>query len=295
MFRDLGYYWLRLGIYIALAISLATVFNDLDKSNGSIQDRGSLLMFVFSFLTFMTIGGFPSYVEDMKVFERERLNGHYGVTAYVIGNTLSAIPYLLMISLIPGAIAYYPPGLQKGFEHFIYFICALFSCLMLVESLMMIVASIVPDFLMGIITGAGIQGIMMLAGGFFRLPNDLPNPFWRYPMFYISFHRYAFQGSYKNEFEGLKFERDEIGGSLNYISGEEILRNKFHVDMSYSKWVDLGVLLGMIVLYRVVFLIIIKTTEKLKPIVMSFMSVSPRQTRQILENPTATPLHVEVV
>ncbi|KAL5054548.1 hypothetical protein RYX36_035230 [Vicia faba] len=293
MFRDLGYYWLRLGIYIALAISLATVFNDLDKSYGSIQDRGSFLMFVFSFLTFMTIGGFPSYVEDMKVFERERLNGHYGVSAYVIGNTVSSLPYLLMVSLIPGAIAYYPSGLQKGYEHFLYFICALFSCLMLVESLMMIVASIVPHFLMGIITGAGIQGIMMLAGGFFRLPNDLPNPFWRYPMFYIAFHRYAFQGSYKNEFKGLKFDRDD--GSLNYISGDEILTSKWHVDMSYSKWVDLGVLLAMIVLYRLLFLIIIKTTEKLKPFVLSLMLVSPRKNIQVLENTRATPLHVEIV
>ncbi|XP_045819245.1 ABC transporter G family member 1-like [Trifolium pratense] len=293
MFRDLGYYWLRLGIYIALCISSATIFNGLDKSYGSIQDRSSFLMFVFSFLTFMTIGGFPSYVEDMKVFERERLNGHYGVTAYVIGNTFSSIPYLLMISLIPGAIAYFPPGLQNGFEHFLYFFCALFCCLMLVESLMMIVASIVPDFLMGIITGAGIQGMMMLAGGFFRLPNDLPKPFWRYPMYYISFHRYAFQGSYKNEFEGLKFNRgDGIGG---YISGEEILRNTFHVDMSYSKWVDLGILLGMIVLYRVLFLIIIKTIEKLKPFVVSLMSVSPRKKLQVLEKPSDTPLHGEIV
>lgn len=201
-----------------------------------------------------------------------------------------------MVSLIPGAIAYYPSGLQKGYQHFLYFICALFSCLMLVESLMMIVASIVPHFLMGIITGAGIQGIMMLAGGFFRLPNDLPNPFWRYPMFYIAFHRYAFQGSYKNEFEGLKFDRDGgVGGSLNYISGEEILRNKWHVDMSYSKWVDLGVLLGMIVLYRVLFLIIIKTTEKVKPFVLSLMAVSPRKTIQVLENPNTTPSHVEIV
>jgi hypothetical protein len=37
MFRDLGYYWLRLGIYIALCISSATIFNGLDKSYGSIQ------------------------------------------------------------------------------------------------------------------------------------------------------------------------------------------------------------------------------------------------------------------
>lgn len=37
MFRDLGYYWLRLAIYIALAISLATLFCGLDKNYDSIQ------------------------------------------------------------------------------------------------------------------------------------------------------------------------------------------------------------------------------------------------------------------
>jgi len=83
---------------------------------------------------------------------------------------------------------------------------------MLVESLMMIVASIVPDFLMGIITGAGIQGVMMLNRGFFRLPDDLPKPFWRYPMYYIAFHKYANQGFYKNEFEGLMFPNNQAGG-----------------------------------------------------------------------------------
>lgn len=200
MYRDLGYYWLRLAIYVALCLCVGTIFHDIGHSYGSIQARGSMLMFVAAFLTFMAIGGFPSFVEDMKIFERERLNGHYGVSAYVMGNTISSIPYLLIISLIPGAIAYYLVGLQRGIEHFIYFALVLFVCMMLVESLMMIVASIVPDFLMGIITGAGIQGVMMLNGGFFRLPNDLPKPFWRYPMYYIAFHKYANQGFYKNEF-----------------------------------------------------------------------------------------------
>ena len=105
MFRDLGYYWLRLAIYVAIAIGLATVFNDVGYSYGSIQvilkrdilninslyiwyimqirinskakliiaiyiyfqARSSLIMFVSSFLTLMSIGGFPSFVEDMKV------------------------------------------------------------------------------------------------------------------------------------------------------------------------------------------------------------------------------------
>ena len=39
MYRDLGYYWLRLAIYVALAIGLATVFYDVGFSYGSIQVR----------------------------------------------------------------------------------------------------------------------------------------------------------------------------------------------------------------------------------------------------------------
>ncbi|CAI0422229.1 unnamed protein product [Linum tenue] len=202
MYRDLGYYWLRLAIYIALSLCVGSIFYDVGFSFGSIGVKINNPFFVATFLAFMAIGGFPSFVEDMKIFRRERLNGHYGVGAFMVGNTLSSIPYLMLISLIPGAIAYYLVGLQKSIEHFTCFALLLFVTMMLVESLMMMVASIVPDFLMGMIIGAGIQGVMLLNGGFFRLPNDLPNPFWRYPMYYIAFHKYANQGFYKNEFEG---------------------------------------------------------------------------------------------
>ena len=204
------------------------------------------------------------------------------------------MPYLLLISLIPGVIAYYLTGLQKGFDHFIYYSLVLFTCMMLVESLMMIVASIVPNFLMGIITGAGIQGLMILGGGFFRLPDDLPKPFWRYPLYYFSFNKYAYQGLYKNEFKGLTFPNDEAGGAST-ISGEEILRKTWQVEMAYSKWVDLAILLGMVALYRILFLIIIKTTEKVIPLLKAFMSRPPKQSNQVMANlfatPSATPLH----
>ncbi|KAF7112841.1 hypothetical protein RHSIM_RhsimUnG0188300 [Rhododendron simsii] len=266
MSRDVGYYWLRLAIYIALAVGLGTLFYGVGTSYSSIRPRGALLMFITSFLTFMAIGGFPSFVEDMKVFEVERLNGHYGTTAFVIGNTLSSVPYLLLISLIPGALAYYLTGLQRGFEHFVYFNLVLFTSMMLVESLMMTVASIVPNFLMGIIAGGGIQGLMMLGSGFFQLPNDLPKMLWKYPVYYVAFQKYAYQGLCKNEYEGLYFSSDQTGGFDVIISGEEILRDEFQVEMGYSKWVDLGILLGMVVVYRVLFLVIIKIVEKVKPV-----------------------------
>ncbi|KAH9712943.1 hypothetical protein KPL71_020188 [Citrus sinensis] len=273
MYRDLGYYWLRFVIYVALGLCIGTIFHDIGSSYGSIQARGSMLMFIAAFLTFMAIGGFPSFVEDMKIFGRERLNGHYGVASFVLSNSFSSTPYLLLISLIPGAIAYYLTGLQKNIGHFLYFVLGLFVSMMLVESLMMIVASIVPDFLMGIITGAGIQGIMMLNGGFFRLPNDLPKPVWKYPMYYIAFHRYAFQGFYKNEFEGLTFPNNQAGGPPT-ITGKEVLTNIWQVDMGHTKWADLAILFGMLFFYRFLFWVIIKTTENLKPIIRSFRFAS---------------------
>ncbi|THU52650.1 hypothetical protein C4D60_Mb10t06170 [Musa balbisiana] len=193
MYRDLGYYWLRFAIYIALCLCVGTIYFDV---------------------------------------------GH-------------------------GAMAYYLVGLQRGADHFIYFALVLFMCMMLVEGLMMMVASVVPDFLMGIITGAGIQGVMMLNGGFFRLPRDLPGPVWRYPMYYVAFHKYANQGFYKNEFLGLTFPNEQARGPPT-VTGEEILRDIWQVEMGYSKWIDLAILLGMVVLYRLMFLVTLKILEKVK-------------------------------
>jgi hypothetical protein len=205
----------------------------------------------------------------MQIFGRERLNGHYGVLSFAIANTVSAAPYLALISVVPGAMAYYLVGLQSSFGHFAYFALVLFTAMMVVEGLMMIVASAVPDYLMGIITGAGIQGVMMLNGGFFRLPNDLPKPFWRYPVYDISFHKYANQGFYKNEFLGLTFPNNQTGGAPT-ISGVQILKDIWQVQMGYSKWVDLAILVVMAVLYRFLFLAIIKLTEKVKPMMKGF-------------------------
>lgn len=190
------------------------------------------------------------------------------------------MPYLLVISLIPGAIIYYLVGLQRGNEQFAYFILVLFACMMLVESIMMIVASMVPNFLMGLITGAGIQGLMMLSGGFFRLPNDLPTLFWRYPMYYIAFHKYAYQGLYKNEFEGLEFPNHQLGGAP-FIDGNMILKEIWQVEMGYSKWVDLGILFGMVVLYRLLFFFIIKIMERVRPVVREVI-VSLRRIKGVI-------------
>ncbi|XP_059313766.1 ABC transporter G family member 1-like isoform X2 [Lycium ferocissimum] len=290
MFRDLGYYWMRSVSYVILALGLGCIYYNVDLSYRSIEERGLMVAFVVSFMTFMTVGGFPSFVEDMKVFQKENLNGHYGCCAFVIGNTLSSMPYLLLISLVPGAIAYFLTGFQNGFEHFIYFALVLFTGMMIVESLMMNVAAIVPNFLMGIVVGAGIQGLMILSGGFFQIPNELPKILWKYPLYYISFHRYAYQGMFKNEFEGLQFT-DYVNGNNHTISGEHVLRDRWQVEMAYSKWVDLAILVGTLILYRLVFFLIVKTNEKVVHARKTSASVLSNSRQIVAKSLPASPLH----
>ncbi|RWW14614.1 hypothetical protein GW17_00021603 [Ensete ventricosum] len=307
MHRDLGYYWLRLAVYIMLGVCIGTMFHDIGHSYGSIQARGSVLMFVGGFLTFMAIGGFPSFVEDMKVkqleifrtcmkliansffsnnkiFRAERLNGHYGVAAFMISNTLSSAPFLALVSLIPAASGYYLIGLQRGFDHFLFFCLVLFASMMVVEGLMMIVASIVPNYLMGIISGAGIQGLMLLSGGFFRLPDDLPKPVWKYPTYYIAFHKYANQGYYKNEFAGLTFPSNQAGRAAT-ITGEEVVRDYWQMEVGYSKWVDLAILFAMVIIYRLLFLVVVKMSEKVKPLLVELLNAPPKRAMQVVGQP----------
>ncbi|KAF7014105.1 LOW QUALITY PROTEIN: hypothetical protein CFC21_028130 [Triticum aestivum] len=268
MHRDIGYYWLRFGIYMALFLTIGKIFFNVGHNYSSIQARASMLMYTSTFMTMMAIGAFPSFVEDMKIFEKERRSGH-GVTEFVIANTLSSTVYLGLICVLPAIIAYYLTGLQRGIGHFFFFVATLWACTMLVQGLMMIVAAIVPDFLLGIITGSGVQGLLMLNAGFFRLPNDLPKPIWKYPTYYISYHKYTTQGLYKNEFLGLVFPN--LAGVDGVITGQYILKNNFQVELGYSKWVDLAILLGMVIIYRVIFLVIIKVVDAAKPMIKSFI------------------------
>jgi hypothetical protein len=219
MSRDFGYYWLRIIIYIIMAFCLGTIYYDVGTSYTAIQARASCGGFVSGFMTFMSIGGFPSFIEEMKVFTLERQNGHYGVAAYVISNFLSSLPFLLTVSWASASITYWMVKFRPGFSYFAFFALNLYGGVSVIESLMMIISALVPNFLMGLILGAGVivsafrslfillhcfisdqcghsciraepfrinsQGIMMLTSGFFRLLPELPKIFWRYPVSYI--------------------------------------------------------------------------------------------------------------
>ncbi|KAL9659351.1 hypothetical protein QQ045_024157 [Rhodiola kirilowii] len=81
MSRDLGYYWLRIVVYIILSLAVGTIFFDIGTGYMAIFGRAGCGAFISGFMTFIVIGGFPSFTEEMKVasyIQRKSLSSNKG-------------------------------------------------------------------------------------------------------------------------------------------------------------------------------------------------------------------------
>ncbi|KAE8682936.1 ABC transporter G family member 13 [Hibiscus syriacus] len=279
MSRDLGYYWLRIGIYVALSICVGSIFFDIGTNYNAILAWGACGGFLSGFMTFMSIGGFPSFIEELKVFHRERRNGHYGVAVYILSNFLSTFPFLTVMSLATASITYYMVKLRPRISHFMYVALDLISSIATVESCMMMIASLVPNFMMGVIIGAGFIGLLMMTAGYFRTMPDLPKIFWRYPVSYINYGAWALQGAYKNDMVGLEFDGFIPGGPK--LKGDVVLTTMLGINLEHSKWWDLAAVIMLLITYRYLFFIILKFKERVSPL---FRTLYTKRTIQHLKN-----------
>ncbi|XP_076930162.1 ABC transporter G family member 12-like [Bidens hawaiensis] len=264
MSRDIGYYWLRIVVYLAVSLCVGTVFFNIGTSYHATVARGACAGFISGFMIFMSIGGFPSFIEEMKIFHRERLNRHYGVAVFMLSNFISSIPFLTTMAFVTAIVTYNMVKFQSGFSHIAYACLDLLFSIAVVESCMMVIASLVPNFMMGIITGSGFIGIMMMTAGFFCLPPDLPKLFWRYPVSYINSLSWALQGALKNDMIGMEFDGPFEGDAK--LSGEFILNTMLGISVEHSKWWDLSVVVAILISYRLLFFSILKFKERATPI-----------------------------
>ncbi|KAJ4824919.1 hypothetical protein Tsubulata_032056 [Turnera subulata] len=256
MYRDLGYYWLRIIFYVLVAISIGTLFFNVGYGTGAIFERGQATGFIFGFMICLSCGGLPFFIEEMKVYRKEILGGHYGVALLVLSNFFSSSPYLFVTSFSSGSIIYKMVKLHPGFSNYIFFCINLFCSISMVESVMMIVASVVPNVLMGIGIGTATIVLMLMASQLFQPLSKLPKFFWRYPMSYISYARWAIQGEYKNDLIGLEFDPFVPGGPKE--KGEFVLQTYFGVPMDHSKWWDLMVLGFLVIAIKLLLYVVLK-------------------------------------
>ncbi|KAI9711428.1 MAG: hypothetical protein M1812_007173 [Candelaria pacifica] len=190
-YRDVIAYGVRVAMYTGLAIMMGTVWLRLPTTQESIQPFINAIFFGSAFMSFMAVAYVPAFLEDRATFVKERANGLYGPTAFVIANFIIGIPYLFLISVLFSLIAYWLTNFRPTATAFFTWVMWLFLDLLAAESLVVLISSIFPTFVIALALTAFANGLWMSVGGFL-VPPKILNVFWRYGFHYIDYQVFSF-------------------------------------------------------------------------------------------------------
>ncbi|KAI9890117.1 MAG: hypothetical protein M1814_004516 [Vezdaea aestivalis] len=256
-YRDVVVYGIRYLMYAGLAILLGTVFLRLKAEQAAIQPLSNALFFSGAFMSFMAVSYTPSFLEDRALFIKERSNGLYSALEFTLANFLIGLPYLFGISLLFSVIAYWLVNFRPTADGFFTFVCWLYLDLLAAEALVVLVAALLPVFVVALAVVAFANGLWMAVNGFLISPRLL-NVFWRYVFSYIDYQGYVFRGMAINEFGSRNYTCDSSCHCLyqSDLAAQCKIRGSAVLEQVYGfknggtgKWV--GIMLGIVVGYRV--------------------------------------------
>mmetsp|Transcript_23002 Transcript_23002/g.78328 ORF Transcript_23002/g.78328 Transcript_23002/m.78328 type:complete len:267 (+) Transcript_23002:2-802(+) len=182
--------WLRFAMYVALSLMIGTVWLDVGDDASMITDIINVLFFIAAFMVFMSISVLPAFLEEKAIFLKERANGAYGVAAYNIAHAIVDTPFMFLLALVCGTLTFWCIGLDDDPNVWMAFVTNLFLSFMVAESLMLLIASVVPFLIVGIAVGAFCFGAFMIVQGFFLKVSEI-GWWWRW-MHYVGLHTYSF-------------------------------------------------------------------------------------------------------
>jgi len=198
-YRDVVVYGIRIFMYMGLAIMMGTVWLRLAPLQTNIQAFTNAIFFGGAFMSFMAVAYIPAFLEDLAIYQKDRANGLYGPTAFTLANFVVGLPYLFFIAILFSVVSYWLGNFNPTAQGFWMWVLWLFLDLLAAESLVVLLSSIIPIFVVALAATAFANGLWMCVNGFMVQPSRL-NPFWRYAFHYIDYQAYVFRGMMVNEF-----------------------------------------------------------------------------------------------
>ncbi|CAL4907946.1 unnamed protein product [Urochloa decumbens] len=228
-----------------------------DKSPDGVALRLGLFAFTLSFLLSSTVEALPILLHERRVLMREASRGAYRLSSYVAANALVFAPCLLAVSVLFAAPLYWLAGLRADpLAAFAFFVLAVWLIVLMASSLVLFLSAVSPDFVLGNALICVFLGVFFLFSGYFIPKESIPR-YWGF-MYYVSMYRYPLDLLLINEYGGSA--RDKcvawVGGNTSHAgvgvclrTGADVLRDR-GIDEG-MKWVNVGVMLGFFLLYRV--------------------------------------------
>ncbi|KAL6843051.1 hypothetical protein ACP4OV_027125 [Aristida adscensionis] len=218
--------------------------------------RLGLFAFTLSFLLSSTVEALPILLHERRVLMREASRRAYRLSSYVVANALVFAPCLLAVAVLFSAPVYWLAGLRAAPPSaFAFFVLAVWLIMLMASSLVLFLSAVSPDFVLGNALICVFLGVFFLFSGYFIPRASIPR-YWAF-MYYVSMYRYPLDLLLINEYGGSA--RDScvarLGGDagaamgLCLRTGGDVLRDR-GIDEG-MKWVNVGVMLGFFLLYRV--------------------------------------------
>ncbi|CAN6347034.1 unnamed protein product [Urochloa humidicola] len=219
--------------------------------------RLGLFAFTLSFLLSSTVEALPILLHERRVLMREASRGAYRLSSYVAANALVFAPCLLAVSLLFSAPLYWLAGLRaEPLAAFAFFVLAVWLIVLMASSLVLFLSAVSPDFVLGNALICVFLGVFFLFSGYF-IPKDSIPRYWAF-MYYVSMYRYPLDLLLINEYGGSARAKcvawvgggnSSNGAGVCLRTGADVLRDR-GIDEG-MKWVNVGVMLGFFLLYRV--------------------------------------------
>lgn len=246
--RNPAVLWLRFAMYLTLSFMIGLVWLRLGTSASQIYNTNNALFYVCAFMIFMSVSVLPAYLEERSVLMRERANGAYSVVAYILSHTLYEIPYVFILAIMASSVTYWLVGLTPKVDRFFIFVANLFTSLFVAESMMVLIAAVIPILIVGIATGAMTFGLFMCVQGAFISVDEIG--WWLRWVKYVALHFYSYSTFLVNQYRGVVYSaapENEFPPYPNDVQGETIYRQ---FGLEERLWVNFVVQIVMIVFYR---------------------------------------------
>lgn len=233
---------------LGCGVGLGTIYFHMGFGTPGMQKRVGFLAFTLTFLLTSSIEVLPIFLEERNILTRETSRGAYRVSSYVLSSTFVFLPFLFLMAVVYAAPVYYMVGLAPQLGAFLFFLLVTWLVLVMANSFVSFCSALVSDFIMGNTIVTGFMGAFFLFSGYFIAKDYLPKG-WLW-MHYISLFKYPLDALLINEYSHVAYRcfGPEYGGSC-FITGQNVLES-MSLDRE-NKWVDVGIMAGFAVLYRV--------------------------------------------
>ncbi|KAI7774246.1 hypothetical protein LA080_009046 [Diaporthe eres] len=256
-YRDVIAYGVRMAMYFGLAVMMGTVWVRLKTEQEYIQPYINAIFFGSAFMSFMAVAYVPAWLEDRLQYVKESSTGLYSSSHLVLSNFLIGAPPLFLIALGFSAISYYLSNFNPSAAAFFTWVMWVFLDLLAAESLVVVVGSLAPNFVVALALVAFANGLWMCVNGFMVQPTIL-NVFYKYVFSYWDYQKYVFEGMMVNEFSGRSYGcgdgcrcmyETELAAECR-VDGQGVLDQFGYRDGYLGK--NVGIMIGIIAGYRLV-------------------------------------------